>query len=323
MSLKAEFRRLRWQLTPERKKQKLLEDACALLRFWPETAGLLDLAKQQGVGIRFDETLSDTETDGYFHRNRTTGECFIALKASTEPRDIAIPLIHELRHLWQDKELGLTPATSGLGEPDARTALILTRVKEADAFAFTNLMISRINHAQQDFIEAQKLEQKLLQESGLTALSPLQQEQIDDFLAQKISSRIDAEKNKIAAAFLRELDTLDSYDRIALSEYHRRYIADAYPPLAHLTEKDGHVITLSDIRRLLKAGTMEMMPLYVDDSGDSAFAKTVLSGVRPAVIETVDLVDAFEKAAARGLSAAQAQQSKAGIKLQLQKALQK
>src|SRR5687768_4583751 len=128
MGLKAEWQRLKWSLQSEKKKQRLLDEACDLLRLWPETSLLLDLAKAEGIAIRFDDSLEFTDTDGILYRNRTTGACHIALKPCLDPHDIAIPLIHELRHLWQEKELGLTPETSGLGEPDARMALIMTRV---------------------------------------------------------------------------------------------------------------------------------------------------------------------------------------------------
>jgi hypothetical protein len=299
MGLRQEWRRLKWSLTSEKKKQKLLDDACRLLQLWPETAQLLDLAKAQGVGIRFDDSLEPTDTDGFLYRNRTTGECYIALKPSSEPCDIALPLIHELRHLWQEKELGLTPGTSGLGEPDARLALILTRVKEADAFAFTDLMISRINHAQEDLRDQQSLGRKLIAASSSGALSAQQQEELDDFIAARISSRIGDEKMKMAANFLKQLGTLDSYDVIAANDYFRRYVSANGLSLKHLTEKDGHVIDLQNIRKLLKTGVMDIMPPYLDLPDDKAFVETVLSGVRPAVLEAVSAMEAFEKAAVR------------------------
>jgi hypothetical protein len=322
MGLKAEWQRLKWSLASEKKKQKLLDDACRLLRLWPETSALLDLAKAEGIGIRFDESLGATETgadtDGYLYRNRTTGACHIALKPCLQPRDIAVPLIHELRHLWQEKQLGLTPETAGLGEKDARTALILTRVKEADAFTFTDLMIGRINHVEQDLKDQQAFEKKLLAQSSAGALTPQQQNQVDDFLADRISSRIPEEKRKTEERFLKHLGTLDSYDRIAVGDYYRRYISSSGVAMKHMTEKDGALIGVSDIRHILKTGIMDVMPVYFDQPDDRAFVDAVLSGVKPAVLDAVSAMEAFEKAASRAPAAAETQRlrAKAGASLQ-------
>lgn len=319
MSLKAEWQRLKWSLKSEKKKQKLLDEACNLLRLWPETSELLALAKAQGVGIRFDDSLEPTDTDGVFYRNRATGESYIALKPCLDPRDIAIPLIHELRHLWQEKQLGLTPETAGLGEKDARMALIVTRVKEADAFAFTDLMITRINNVSNDLREQREFGKKLLAASASGTLTPPQQDQLDDFLADKITSRIADEKKKTEERFLKHLGTLDSYDAIAAADYFRRYVSAAGPALAHLTEKDGAVIAVCDIRRLLKTGIMESMPPYFDAPDDKAFAEAVLSGVKPGVLEAVSAMEAFEKAASRAPAAAETQRLRAEAAARMQK----
>lgn len=305
MSLKEKWRRLKWSLMSEKKKQKLLDEACNLMRLWPETSELLDLSRALGVGIRFDDSLEPTDTDGIYHRNRTTGECYIGLKPRLDPRDIAIPLIHELRHLWQEKQLGLTPETAGLCEKDALTALIVTRVKEADAFAFTDLMIGRMNNALQDARDAQALEKKLLAQAGLKQLTPAMEEQVEDFLADRIVARIAGEKKKMEEDFLKHLKTLDSYDAIAASGYFSRYIYPALAGAKHLTEKDGPVVGVGALRRILKTGTMESMPAYCDAPGDEDFAGMVLSGVKPAVLDAISAMEAFEKAASRAPASAE------------------
>ena len=299
MGLKAEIARLKWSLASEKKKQKLLDEACDFLRIWPETNALLEMAKTNGIGIRFDSTLDGTDTDGVFHRNRATGECFIGLRPCLKPDEIAIPLIHELRHFWQEKQLGLTPETGALSETNVQMALVVTRVKEADAFAFTNLMISRINNAMQDFKDAQALERKLLSETNAPQLSPAQQEQVDDFLAARMSARLPAETKKMADDFVRELGDLDSYDRIAIGDYFRRYISPTGPGLKHLTAKDGPVVDISGLRRILHAGS-ENMPAYMDAQDDKALVETVLSGAKPGIRDVASLIDAFETAARKG-----------------------
>src|SRR5471032_342644 len=111
--------RLKWSLKSEKRKQKVLKDACALLRLWPETNELLTLCEKQQIGLRLNEALLGTATDGQLRHNRTTGASEIELKPYNNPQDLAVALIHELRHLWQAAQLGLAPGKAGLAEENA------------------------------------------------------------------------------------------------------------------------------------------------------------------------------------------------------------
>jgi hypothetical protein len=292
--------RLRWSFTSRRKRDKLLKAACDRLRLWPETSALLDLAAEKGVAIAFDDALLGSETEGMVMRNRKTGKCRIALKPSLVPEDIAIPLIHELRHLWQEETLGLKTGEAARAEKDALTALFIMRVKEADAFAFTSLMIARLNHAQEDFIAARGMKD----------------EEADEFLAARILSRLPGEREAMARDFEKALSWLDSYDAETLSEYHRRYTA----PLGAARHAEKPLGTPA-VRRLLKTGTFPDMPPYLDALDDAALEKKVMAGVRPELKEAAQLMTAFEKAAARGLGDGEDRRQRAEIARQLRDAL--
>lgn len=315
---KSEMTRLRWSFTSQKKRDTLLKATSDLLRVWPETAELLDLARDLNIGIRFNEAFIGTETDGVFSRNRTTGECHIELKPFKKPEDAAIPLIHELRHLWQDRQLGLQPGKAALADRDAPFALLLSRVKEADAFAFTDLMIARINNAREDLTDSDAFAKSLGPGAELT---PEQQEQVDEFLAQRIAARLPGEKEKMEQGFLRALGWMESYDRETLEKYHRRYTDPARETQAHLTEKDGAPLTLAAVRGLLRAGTMVSMPAYLDASDDAAFVQTVMGGLNADVKAVADLIAVFEKAAAKGLPAAEEQRQRLDIDRRVRKAL--
>ncbi|MEZ0259865.1 MAG: DUF6782 family putative metallopeptidase [Alphaproteobacteria bacterium] len=286
----------RWTWTSAAKRKQLMDETQRILSIWPETRALLDLAAAEKVPIAFADNLIGTDTDGVNIVNRTTGERRIDIKPYKKPEDCAIALIHELRHLWQDKQLGLTALTRGLGEKDATTAMLLNRVKEADAFAFTDLMIGRINHFPDDFKKMESVRAALLFLNRRQPLSEEQENEVSDVMAKAITERLPAERAALKKKFTEALTWLDSYDREAVSTYHRRYIQD---PIDHMTEKQGHVVALADIRRLCMAGDGPTQISYMDDVDDKAFAALVMKDVATPLADVTGLMDAFEKAGTR------------------------
>ena len=306
---KGAYSSFRWTLTSAARRQQLMNETQHILSIWPETKALLALAAAEKVPIAFADNLIGTDTDGVNVVNRTTGERRIDIKPYKKPEDCAIALIHELRHLWQDKQLGLTPSTRGLGEKDATTAVLLNRVKEADAFAFTDLMIGRINHFQEDFKKSENLRAALLFLNRKKPLSEEQENEVSDVIANAMLKRLPAERAAAKAKFTEALTWLDSYDREAVSAYHRRYIET---PIGHMTEKHGHVVTLADIHQLCIAGYGPTQISYMDDVDDESFAVMVMKDVALPLAEVTRLMDGFEKAAAPHVK----QKSQIGIRLQ-------
>lgn len=292
----SEFTQLRWSFTTQRKKDKLLQDTIQILRLLPETQALLNLAAAKNIDIRFNENFIGTDDSGVTVIDRNRGNTHIEIKPYRTPEDSVIALIHELRHVWQNDRLGLTPRTMALGEPDAKTALLLNRVKEADAYAYTDLVIMRLNNAQAALAEGFALEKKLLEENAGAKLSPAQEDAVSDLIAAHVASHIEDEKALAARSFAKALSWMDGYDREMMVEYHRRYTSPFMDPLPHLTEKDGHVVTLADIRKLTVAGEGATLISYLDHLDDKAFTELVMKGIDPLLLDTAGVMKAFESA---------------------------
>lgn len=290
-----EFSRLRWAFTSGRKREKLLADTKRILRLLPETAALLDLAAAKGIDIRLDGEMIGTEDSGLTSINRTTGNISISIKPYKTPEDTVIALIHELRHVWQIEKLGITPMQIGLAESDARSALLFTRVREADAYAYTDLVIARLNNARLALGLGADEETRLHDQNRGAPLTEAQQDDVSDIIAAQISKNIPVEKGIAAASFERALATLQFYDHEAMANYRRRYIDDT-PPLRHLTSRDGDALTIADLRKLTVAGEGPTFVSYLDHLDDAAFTALVLKDVAPGIKEAADLMSAFEKA---------------------------
>lgn len=293
-----EMSRLRWGLMSRKKKDKLLQDTLGILRLLPETAALLDLAAAKNIPISFNPDFIGTDNSGVTVSSRTSGETRIELKPYRDPADILPALLHELRHVWQNDKLGLTPQTMGLGEKNADTALALMRVKEADAYAFTDVAIGRLNNALDAFTRSEPLREKMVKENAGKPLTQEQEDDISDFIAARVTEKMDDDRKQAEEKFLKALTWLDSYDRETLSEYHGRYTFPTLPNIPHLTEKDGHVIRLADIRKLTEMGLGPTRFTYLDRLDDVEFENAVLRDVAPALLETSAFMTAFEKSAA-------------------------
>jgi hypothetical protein len=278
-----------------------MEDTQRILSLWPETKTLLDLASAQNVPIVFNGDLIGTDTDGVNIINRTAGTRQIELKPYKSPEDCAIALIHELRHLWQDVALGLTAATRGLGERDATTVVLLNRVREADAYAFTDLMIGRINHFQEDFRKSENLRAALLFLHRGQPLTEGQENEVSDVIAEAITGRLPAERAAASAKFEKALSWLDSYDCEAIQSYQRRYCPPIDPGLPHMTEAQGHIVTLADIRKLCVVGEGPTRISYMDDLADQDFTALVMKDVKPSVAEVISMIEDFENAGAKNV----------------------
>ncbi len=295
--LKATFDNARWAMTSKRAKRGKLDQAIAMISNYPETKFLLDLVTQEGVGVTFDKNMKDGPSAAQLVTNRETGQQYIALNPYAAPTDLALSLIHEMRHVWQDKVLGLTPQSRALSEPDSETALMLTRVREADAHAFVNLMVRRIQKSQEDAAELKELAQKLQETTG-KPLDVYQTEVVAKYAERKFKDRLDDDARQMSADFQWALQNLDPYDRQSMVDYHIRYTSPAMEPQPHV---GGQVkFGIDHMRRMLHIGVALEAPAYMDHLTNAEFKAAVLGDVSPEIKSTVSLMDHFEKAAARG-----------------------
>lgn len=295
--LKESFDNARFAMTSKRARRGKLDQAIAMISNYPETKFLLDLMTQEGVGVSFDKNMKNGPAAAQLVTHRETGQQYIALNPYAAPTDLALSLIHEMRHVWQDKVLHLTPQSRGVSEPDSETALMLTRVREADAHAFVNLMVRRIQKSQEDSVELGTLAAKLQQATG-KPLDEYQTDTLAKYAERKFKDRFEDDAKQMSADFLWALQNLDPYDRQSMIDYHIRYTSPAVEPQGHVAgpQKFG----INDIRKMLHIGVVEEAPAYLDHLTDQEFKLAVLSDVSPEIQSTVSLMNHFEKAAARG-----------------------
>ncbi|HYD19452.1 MAG TPA: DUF6782 family putative metallopeptidase [Patescibacteria group bacterium] len=295
--LKEKFEQAKWRFAPKRMRRTKLDQAIAMISQYPETKFLLDLAHQEGVGVAFDKAMAQGPAAARLVTNRETGQQYIALNPYAEPTDLALSLIHELRHVWQDKVLHLSPQTRGLSEPDSETALMLTRVREADAHAFVNLMVRRIQHAKEDEAELKTLAGQLQNGTG-APIDELQAEVLSKYMARKFQERLDGDGKQMQQDFLWALQNLDPYDRQSLVDYHVRYTTPQQDPMQH--ERGVKPFDVAQMRKILHIGVAEEAPAYLDHLTDPEFKTIVMSDVAPELKSTVSLMNHFENSAKRG-----------------------
>lgn len=286
---------LKWSLTSKGAQNKKLQAAIAPLRDWPETAALLEFAESQGVEIGFDKAMIGSGVSGDRHTNFQTGREHISLNPDADTVGLSFVLIHELRHVWQNAILGINASTTNRLEADPETAIFIERVREADAYAFTNLMITRMQDSAKDSEEVQALAKRLVESQGGKPLDPLQQQMISEYMLEKFMLRQPAQQWEMAQNFVWAIDNMQQYDRDTLLRYHEKYTSPDYLS----QQKSPQPLDVPDARRMLKMGVHENVPNYLTELSDDQFRGLVLNGVEPLVKESTRLMKAFEAAAAR------------------------
>lgn len=297
--IKTLWQRLTWAVTPPARKAAQLEEALARLRDIPEVSALLDLAAQKGVSISFDGGLIGKNTSGVFTRSSKAGKTRIGLKPGRPAGETAATLVHELRHLWQAEVLGLEGIKDIRGEyVNPATKILVTRIKEADAFAFAHYIAKRVERMNGDLAELGEMLLQIKGDAPKLSLSDDDRARIDAHFRAKHKDMAQQDMEIIRGRFLAELDDLDGYDRRALRKYHALYTHPYFEPKKKPAE-DAR-FDLSNLRRILRAGVGADAPDYMADLDDAALAARVLAPVANDVKSAARLMTAFEAAAADG-----------------------
>ena len=307
------------KIMPQRAQRKALNVAIGMLQEYPETRLLLELAQSKNIGVLVDKSLPRTAA-GMLRSDRETGQEYIALAPFNDPTDLALTLIHELRHVWQDEMLGLNPKNRAISEPDSETHLILRRVKEADAHAFVNLMSSRMRHMKEDMMMANDMAEKLTQDLG-KPLTDAQQKTIAKYIGARVETRQREEEKQMIRDFNWALENIDNYDREAMIEYHLRYTSPQYPSAAH--PETSSKFGLSDIRKMLKLGVSPHAPGYLDHIADDHFRAAVLQDVDPSIKKVSKIMVAFEKISKKPMKEYESQFHRYEIEKRLADAVQR
>lgn len=304
---------LRWAITPASAKEKKLEEIKDYLRQWPETAALLALAEEKNIPIGFDAGLIGARTTGVFVRSTAPGKTRIRLQPLRPPEQVAPTLIHELRHMWQMEVLGIG-ANDFRGEYSRpQTKLLTTRIKEADAYAFTHMIVTRMNRAGGYLAEAADMAKNLADLNPTKSLSPQDIKKINDHFREKTKNDAKKDVQNIRDRFLAELQDLDGYDRSGLRKYHALYTTPRFTPRKK-SATDTEKYALQNLRKILRAGIGPDAPDYMADMSDFALARKVMTPINDDVIKAMRLMTQFERAAAKGgLTAAENKASRETI----------
>lgn len=118
----------------------------ALVASVPEGKALLELAEREKVKIGFDSKLMGrvlaAEIRNLLPRGGETTE--IALNPYLRGKSLTTSLAHELRHLWQSRQLD---NVEKMNSTTFENAAAFKRLLEADAFVFQNYMAAEIQKA--------------------------------------------------------------------------------------------------------------------------------------------------------------------------------
>ena len=295
---KDKWTKAKWSMTLPGARKKKMQEAIAPLLQWPETRALVEFAAQQNIPITFSKDLINTDVAGHLHVDPKTGHFAISLSPNADSASLTRTLIHELRHAWQNAILGTTQFNMQLEAPDAATALFFTRVREADAYAFTNLMVTRIINSYDDDEEGHKIKARFTAANNGGALTETQQEILRDMMLERFLSRLPGQEVQMMQNFYGMLQNMDVYDRDALEDYHNRYTSPDRPTEAR---PQGEPLTTADARKILRLGVHTGVTEYFNHLSDAEFREMVTEPQLPAVKHAVGLIAAFEKAAAKGL----------------------
>ena len=279
-------------------RKKKMQEAMAPLLQWPETRALVEFAAHQNIPITFSKDLINSDIAGHLHVDPKTGHFAISLSPNADSASLTRTLIHELRHAWQNAILGTTQYNMQLEAPDAGTALFFTRVREADAYAFTTLMVTRIINSYDDDEEGHKIKARFTAANGGGALTETQQEILRDMMLDRFLSRLPGQEIEMMQNFYGMLQHMDIYDREALRDYHARY---THPQYLSEQRPQGTPLNTADARKILRMGVHTGVSEYFNQLSDAEFRDMVTEPQAPEVKHAVDLMQSFEKAAAKGL----------------------
>lgn len=246
--------------------EQALEKAKNILHRQRDAALVLAMAQADGVRIYFDPALAGTRMAGVFSFERKSGRQSIRLRPCTVPEKLARTLIHELRHYWQKKQAGITGKNFRGKDASLETRILVTRMMEADAFAFTRVMRRYLD-------KAKPLPSALLPKNKLA--------------------------EKLRARFARKCGDLGGYDARAVRYYHARYThPDKKPTRRKITPADAACFGIGRLRGVLRAGFDGAGADYMTGVSDRALRVMLLRPVSPAVRKIIRLSADFESAAA-------------------------
>lgn len=292
------WQRLKWVMTPPAEKKQRLDEVLDILRQIPETRSLLSLAETNKVSIAFDPRLLGGTVRGVFTRSNQAGATRIRLRPEGTAGSIAATLTHELRHMWQAEVMGLRESKLRGEFSNPASKIIVTRVKEADAFAFTHYIVKRVERMHEDLASLPAVVKHIKADADLSSLTDDMRAKINAHYHEKQKAAAQEDLALIRNRFMDELKDLGGYDRRTLSKYQASFLHKGAAP-----RKPEHLAFSLDIprlRKILRAGIDDTAPDYMAGINDAAFTAALLQPVAPEVRMAVKHITDFEMAAAKG-----------------------
>jgi len=243
-----------------------MEAAVNMLACDPEAQKLLELAQADGVTMQFRKNLKALGVYGFsfagypeilVRPQDNAGKFRTAL-------EVAETLVHELRHHWQYKELGITSRNWIYINKDPRMAFFLNRVIEADAMAF----------------------QRRFRGMAAGEASAETAENLANWFTEAI------ENKRMAMDY-------DLPNSIQIDEVINRYTYYKTKKTPFDKNKSAPELTVSVLKKLLRAGTEKESPAYLEGLTDRQFEKLVLGNAIRSAFHAVRLMQNFRDAVVR------------------------
>lgn len=292
------WQRLKWAMMPQAEKKQRLDAVLDILQQIPETRSLLELAEKNAVPISFDPSLIGGAVRGVFTRSKEPGKTRIRLRPEGEAGMIAATLTHELRHMWQAEVMDLR-ASKLRGEfSNPAAKIIVTRVKEADAFAFTHYIVQRVARMHEDLAALPAVIKQINPDADASSLTDDMRAKINAHFHEKQKAAAKEDLALIRTRFMDELKDLGGYDRRTLGKYQGAFLNKHAKP--RKPAQLDFSLDMPRLRKILRAGVDENAPDYMAGISDADLTIAVLAPVAPEVRTAAQNMAAFEKAVAKG-----------------------
>jgi hypothetical protein len=257
-----------WASISAETKREILESVLDTVAMHPVAALLMEMAEADGVSIMFDRSMIGGATDGVIDiLDKTVFICPLR-----DREQLCNTVLHELRHYWQMKQVGLHIDNDAIDCRDVTMLVLINRVMEAEADAFADLMMRDLSAIMKAKDAGMPMSEKLL---------------MDD-------------PRNMGQAFIDRLKNLDAgYDENMVEAYHALYLPRFGKAETKELPEGETFIDIPRLRCILKSGVTADAPAYMAGMPDETFERIIKKSISPTVARPIRLIDAFEKAAAK------------------------
>ena len=269
-----------WQLKSATQKKEIYSNMIKELETVPETAALLQMAKDKNVPIVMDPGLGFGNTSGFWQKKKK--RIHISPFSGWPARTLA----HELRHMWQETRIAdplcYTPTSQ----------LLMLRLMEADAETFAYVFAHRLTGYELD------IKQHINQMSAELKEAKDTQEKQSIIAAfnekgQRISfPEIEVYKERIESSFISGQKDLYLYDQKFL---HLGYL-DCLIAESSKKPIERRDLTEEEIRSVLRIGVNDNAPVFFADKTNDEIRKILTADIKPEVWQAATLMDRFLQA---------------------------